>query len=248
MTDAELAATLAEQAGQLLLQVQRESGLADRALGDAGDRRANAFILDRLRAARPHDAILSEESPDDLSRLDADRVWIVDPLDGTREFREMRDDWAVHVGLAVSGVPGPGAISIPARGLVLRSDQPPALPPLPARPHIVTSRSRAAPVAGFAAERTGAELILLGSAGAKVAAVLMGAAEAYLHSGAQKEWDNLAPVTVALAAGLHCSRLDGSALRYNREDVVVPDLLICRKELASPLLEAATEFSRSNSA
>lgn len=248
MTDAHLAAAIAEEAGRLLLNIQRDSGLTGRGLGDAGDKRANELILARLGAARPDDAILSEESRDDLSRLGAKRVWIVDPLDGTREFREGRNDWAVHIGLSVAELPVAGAIAIPSEGLIFTSDNPPALQPVAARSRIITSRSRPAPVAAFAAERMGAELIDMGSAGAKAAAVLTGNAEAYLHSGAQKEWDNCAPVAVALAAGLHCSRLDGSPLRYNRADVVVPDLLICRRELSEPLIAAAAAFSRSNSA
>ena len=245
MTDAELAANIAMEAGSLLLELQEDGGVSGRALGDAGDRQANRLILDRLAAARPDDAVLSEEAEDDLARLSARRVWIVDPLDGTREYAERRDDWAVHVGLAIDGAPGPGAIALPGRARLFRSDRPDNLPPAGSPVRIITSRTRPAPIAEAVAKDIDAELLRLGSAGAKVAAVLLGEADAYLHSGPQREWDNLAPVAVALAAGLHCSRLDGTPLRYNRRDVIVPDLMVCRAELAEGLLASVRRLSPS---
>ena len=240
ISDAALAADLAYRAGLLLMDLRRTSGLGGAALGAAGDSGANLFVMDALAAHRPDDAILSEETADTperrAARLAARRVWIVDPLDGTREYAELRDDFAVHVALAIDGAPAVGAVALPARDLVLRSDAPPPLP----RPHsprrIVTSRTRPAPVAERVAAALGAGLLKIGSAGAKAAAIMLGEADAYLHSGAQREWDNCAPVAVACAAGLHCSRLDGSALAYNRANVIIPDLLICHAEDAGRIV------------
>ncbi|MGB3722209.1 MAG: 3'(2'),5'-bisphosphate nucleotidase CysQ [Pacificimonas sp.] len=236
-SDADLAADLAAQAGALLVDLRAASGLSGRALGDAGDKRANDLILAGLKAARPDDATLSEESADSAARLSASRVWIVDPLDGTREYRAARDDWAVHVALSVDGEAACGAVAIPARNLVLRSDAPPIPKPERQPLRIATSRTRPAPIAHHVAETLGAEILEIGSAGAKTAAVILGEADAYLHSGAQSEWDNCAPVAVARAAGLHCSRLDGSPLRYNRADVIVPDLLICHPARTAQILD-----------
>lgn len=234
MTDADLAAELAEEAGRLLLALRGPGCPEGRALGDAGDRNADDLILAGLRAARPEDAILSEESADDLSRLQARRVWIVDPLDGTREYCEHRDDWAVHVALAIDGAPALGAVAVPARGLVFRSDQIAPPPPSPrARPLMLVSRSRPCGEAEKVARGLGADLSEMGSAGVKTMAVVAGEADLYVHSGGQHEWDNCAPVAVALAAGLHASRLDGSPIRYNRADTLVPDLVIARPELAA---------------
>ncbi|MGB7406168.1 MAG: 3'(2'),5'-bisphosphate nucleotidase CysQ [Pacificimonas sp.] len=237
-SDADLATHLATLAGELLLDIRRRSGLSGRALGDEGDARANDLIVEALRFERPDDGLLSEESADDLSRLDKRRVWIVDPLDGTREYAEGRDDFAVHIGLAVDGVASVGALGLPARGMALRSDKPPALKAIASPLRLATSRTRPAPVAEKVAAALGADLLHIGSAGMKTAAVLLGEADAYLHSGAQREWDNCAPVAVAQAAGLHCSRLDGSALTYNCCDVVVPDLLICQPECVAAVRNA----------
>ena len=243
LTDADLAATLAVQAGHLLMHIRNESGLADTALGDAGDRQANNLILAALARHRPGDAILSEESADSGDRLGAERVWIIDPLDGTREYRQGRDDFAVHVGLSVNGAPAVGAVGLPPRDIVLRSDTPPALPAEAAKLRIATSRTRPAPIAAAIARRVGAECVRIGSAGAKTAAVILGQADAYIHTGEQSEWDNCAPVAVALAAGLHCSRIDGSPLRYNRRNVIVPDLLICHRHRAAQFIALAREES-----
>ncbi|MCW3835680.1 3'(2'),5'-bisphosphate nucleotidase CysQ [Sphingomonas canadensis] len=235
LTDAALAAEVAAEAGRLLLAI-REEGHQGRALGDEGDRRANALILERLRAARPDDGFLSEESADDRKRLDFRRVWIIDPLDGTREYGEGRSDWAVHVALAIDGRPEVGAVALPALGLTLATDG--AYAPIPAQspPRMVVSRTRAPAEVTAIAGAIGAELIPMGSAGAKAMAVVRGEADIYFHAGGQYEWDNCAPAAVALAAGLHASRADGSPLVYNNADTRVPDLLFCRPELADHLL------------
>ncbi|AJR23651.1 3'(2'),5'-bisphosphate nucleotidase CysQ [Sphingobium fuliginis] len=239
MTDADLAAHLADIAGRLLLTV-RDSGLFSAgALGKAGDQTANQFLVHALREQRPEDGLLSEEMKCDGSRLGKSRVWIVDPVDGTREYGEERADWAVHVGLSVDGAATVGAVALPGLdgGIVLRTDQPRPIPPAPEKLRMVISRTRPAAEAVAVAERLDAELVPMGSAGAKAMAVILGQADIYLHSGGQYEWDSCAPVAVALAHGLHCSRLDGSPLIYNREDVYLPDLLICRKDHARQVLD-----------
>ena len=244
MTDGELAAELAEEAGKLLLELRARGEFRGGGLGHEGDRVANRYLVDRLRAERPDDGLLSEESKDTLERLDKSRVWIVDPLDGTREFGEQRPDWAVHVGLAIDGVAEIGAVALPGLdgGLVLRSDRPAALRLHDGAPRMLVSRTRPAAEAVAVAEQLGCELLPMGSAGAKAMAVVLGQAEIYLHSGGQYEWDNCAPVAVARAHGLHCSRIDGSELRYNNRDTYLPDLLICSPEWAEPVLEAVARI------
>ena len=237
MTDAELAAHLAHVAGRILLEV-RDSGLiSGKALGDAGDKTANQFLCHALREQRPDDGLLSEEEKDSAERLSKSRVWIIDPVDGTREYGEARTDWAVHVALAIDGKPEIGAVGLPGLGIVLRSDQPSALPAATAKPRMVVSRTRPAKEAVAVAEQIGAELVPMGSAGAKAMAVVRGEAEIYLHTGGQYEWDSCAPAAVAAAHGLHVSRIDGSPLLYNQSDVYMPDLLICRPEWASRVLQ-----------
>lgn len=232
MTDAELARQIADAAGRLLIDIQH-----DGADGARGDRDANRVILDMLHQARPDDAILSEESADDPARLTARRVWIVDPLDGTREFAEHREDWAVHIALAIDGAPAIGAVALPRRGITLSTDAPPALPAPASPPRMLVSRTRPSALCTAVAGALGAETIGMGSAGAKAMAVVLGDAEIYLHSGGQHQWDNCAPAAVALAAGLHASRIDGSPLRYNAASTSIPDLLICRPELAGEILD-----------
>lgn len=241
MTDAALAAHLAEVAGQLLIAVRDSGVFADKALGKAGDATANQFLCHALRAQRPDDALLSEEEKDNLDRLAASRVWIVDPVDGTREYGEARADWAVHVALAVDGAPVLGAVALPGAGRVIRSDQPVAIPPAPETPRMVVSRTRPAPEAQAVAAILGAQLVPMGSAGAKAMAVILGEADIYLHTGGQYEWDSCAPAAVALAHGLHVSRIDGSPLIYNQADTYMPDLLICRKVHADMVLGAVTK-------
>lgn len=245
-TDAALAAELAEEAGELLLAVRDELGFYDPYdLGDAGDKRANTLILDRLRLERPGDAVLSEEAVDDLSRVRADRVWIVDPLDGTREFSlPNRDDWAVHIALwQRTGAAGPdggitdAAVALPARGEVYRSDT--VATPGPRRDgpiRITASASRPPAVLWRLADVMDIEPVRIGSAGAKAMAVVRGDVDAYIHAGGQWEWDSAAPAGVMMAAGQHASRLGGAPLVYNRRDPYLPDLLMCRRELAGPML------------
>jgi len=232
-----LARKIAETAGELLLTLQR-SGLFDgKSLGAAGDRVANAFIMEALAQARPEDAVLSEEEAADPLRLGRRRVWIVDPLDGTREFGESRTDWAVHIALAIDGCAKIGAVALPGLGLVLNSGAPPAPPARREGPlRMLVSRTRPAADAVRVAERLGAELVPMGSAGAKAMAVVRGEADIYLHSGGQYEWDSCAPVAVASSAGLHVSRIDGSPLVYNCENPYLPDLLICAPGLSGGIL------------
>ncbi len=259
-TDAQLAADLAEEAGRLLLTVRAEVGHDfPPALGDAGDVRANELLLRRLRQERPGDAVLSEEAHDDLKRLKADRVWIIDPLDGTREYSmPSREDWAVHVALwqrakaggpATSGDENEGtitaaAVALPALGEVYRSDTATAPPGLRSGPIRITASSNRPPeVLWLLADRLDIEFLRIGSAGAKAMAVLRGDADAYIHAGGQWEWDSAAPAGVLQAAGLHATRLDGSPLRYNRPDPYLPDLLMCRPDVAGVLLDAMRQAS-----
>jgi 3'(2'), 5'-bisphosphate nucleotidase len=238
MTDAELAAHLAEVAGKLLIDVRESGVLSPKALGKAGDATANQFLCHALREQRPDDGLLSEEEKDNFERLAQSRVWIVDPVDGTREYGEARTDWAVHVALAIDGVASIGAVALPGLGVVLRTDAPVAVPPAPETLRMVVSRTRPAKEATEVAAILGAELVPMGSAGVKIASVISGEADAYVHAGGQYEWDSAAPVAVALATGLHASRIDGTALRYNEADPKLPDLVVCRKDLAPRLLAA----------
>lgn len=250
LTDAELAAHLAHHAGRILLAVREAGVFAEKSLGKAGDQTANQFLVHALRELRPDDGLLSEESKDTPARLAKRRVWIVDPVDGTREYGEGRPDWAVHVGLAIDGVPVLGAVALPGLdadgtggGAVLRSDRVAPLPPAGTPPRMVVSRTRPAAEALAVAGKLGAKLVPMGSAGAKAMAILRGEADIYLHSGGQYEWDSCAPAAVALAHGLHASRIDGSPLVYNQRDVSMPDLLICRKEHAGPILDLLAEIA-----
>jgi 3'(2'), 5'-bisphosphate nucleotidase len=233
----EFAARSAEEAGKLLLRIRDFARDADAIRAD-GDRRSHEFLTASLAAEFPEDAWLSEEAPPDSRRLGERRVWIIDPLDGTREFgEEGRTDWAVHVALAVDGEPVVGAVGLPAAGVVLSASAPPAVPSRSGgRLRVAVSRSRATPFVLTLAERLDAELVPMGSAGAKIAAVIQGDVDVYAHSGGQYEWDSAAPVAVALASGLHASRIDGSPLRYNRENPWLPDLLVCRREVAEDCL------------
>jgi 3'(2'), 5'-bisphosphate nucleotidase len=232
-----LAAWLAETAGRLLLEV-RTQGLVGRELKDAGDLAAHELLMALLAEHRPGDAVLSEEGKDDKVRLGRDRVWIVDPLDGTREFSEPpREDWAVHVALWESGDLVAGAVALPAMGQTFSTAEPPVVPPSSARrPRLAVSRSRPPGFTAGLAEALDAELVAMGSAGAKVISVVRDVTDAYVHAGGQYEWDSAAPVAVARSAGLFTSRVDGSALRYNQEDVYLPDLIVCRPELSDPIL------------
>ena len=242
MTDADLAAHLAEVAGRLLLEVRAAGVLSAKALGKAGDQTANLFLCHAIREQRPDDGLLSEEEKDNFERLANSRVWIVDPVDGTREYGEGRTDWAVHVALAIDGVPTIGAVALPGLGVVLRTDRPLPLPPGAAIPRLVVSRTRPAKEAVAVANALGGELVAMGSAGAKAMAIVRGEAEIYLHTGGQHEWDSCAPAAVAMACGLHVSRVDGSPLVYNQADTYMPDLLICRPEWVARVLDLVREM------
>jgi 3'(2'), 5'-bisphosphate nucleotidase len=238
ISDARLAADLAVRAGDLLLGLQATSGLTGRDLGKRGDADSNAMLLEQLAAHRPDDAVLSEESADSPARLSADRVWIIDPLDGTREYGMTgRPDWAVHVALwqRSRGITD-AAVSQPALAAVYASDD--AAAPEIGEPVVLVSDSRPPAFSAAVAEAIGARLAPMGSAGAKAMAVLRGEASAYVHAGGQWEWDSAAPVGVVLAAGLHASRIDGSPLVYNEAHPYLPDLVICRPELAGQIIAA----------
>jgi len=244
VSDDELASQLAADAGHRLLELRSRGG-DPRELKDAGDRLSHEFLVAELARARPADAVLSEEGADDPARLSADRVWIIDPLDGTREFGEPgRSDWAVHVALWQAGELIAGAVALPAQGQVLSTAAPPASPGPPPQPlRLLASRTRPPEFLAALGADLNAVLMPMGSAGAKAAAVIRGQADAYVHAGGQYEWDSAAPVAVARAAGLHASRIDGSALVYNQSHPYIPDILICPVGIAATLLQAI-ELSR----
>jgi 3'(2'), 5'-bisphosphate nucleotidase len=238
VSDHELAARLATEAGELLLGVREElAGATADERKAAGDKRSHDFLMAALGAERPGDAVLSEEGADDPIRLRSNRVWIVDPLDGTREFSELgRDDWAVHVALWEAGELVAGAVALPAQGMTLATPTVAYPADFDGPPRVVVSRTRPPAVALQVREALGGTLVEMGSAGAKVAAVVQGRADVYVHAGGQYEWDSAAPVAVARAAGLFTSRIDGSPLIYNQTDVKLPDLIVCRPELAEAVL------------
>ncbi|WP_298322318.1 3'(2'),5'-bisphosphate nucleotidase CysQ [Haloactinopolyspora sp.] len=242
--DAALAARLAQGAGEVLLDLRRTHGPVDggRELRDAGDRAAQRYLDEQLSTHRPDDAVLSEEAADDPARLDAERVWIIDPLDGTREYAEGRSDWAVHVALWVGGELTAGAVALPGLGVTLSSDPAPQVPERTSDVvRVAVSRTRPPAEAEHVARTMSAELVPMGSAGYKAAAVIRGEVDAYIHAGGQYEWDSAAPVAVALAAGLHASRIDGAPMRYNTKDTYIPDLIVARPELGSALVAACAE-------
>lgn len=242
-TDAQLAARLATEAGHLLLALREEMFAAGASIWDvkdAGDALGQKFLSEELAIHRPDDAVLSEEGLEDPRRFTSDRVWIVDPLDGTREFSEQgRHDWAVHVALWENGAFGGSAVSLPAVGRTMCTDPAPELPPMTReRPRLVTSRTRAPYAAVLVAEGLNCEAVRLGSAGAKAMSIVLGEADIYVHDGGMYQWDSAAPAAVALAAGLHASRLDGSPLVYNERDPWLPDFIVCRRELADDVHRA----------
>jgi 3'(2'), 5'-bisphosphate nucleotidase len=242
VTDHEVAARLASEAGELLLKVREEFADADsKDRKAAGDKRSHDFLMAALAQERPGDAVLSEEGADDKVRLTSDRVWIVDPLDGTREFSELgRTDWAVHVALWERGALVAGAVALPAQGVTLATPDVAPPPAPPSAPRVVVSRTRPPAVALAVKDALGGVLVEMGSAGAKVASVVQGVADVYVHAGGQYEWDSAAPIAVARAAGLFTSRIDGSELVYNQDDVLLPDLIVCRPELADAVLAVTT--------
>lgn len=235
-----LAAALATEAGEMLLVLRDElRHEGSTTLKREGDQRSHELLMARIATEAPGDAVLSEEGADGSARLSAERTWIVDPLDGTREYSEPpRDDWAVHVALVIGGRPVAGAVALPAQGTTLSTAHPTSGPrDVPSRPRVIVSRSRPPAVALAVALALDADLVEMGSAGAKVGAVVLGQADVYAHAGGQYEWDSCAPVAVASAAGLHTSRIDGAPLAYNRPDPWLPDLLVCHPSLADAVLE-----------
>jgi 3'(2'), 5'-bisphosphate nucleotidase len=239
LDDSQLAAALAAEAGRLLVSVREQHADAEQAeRKKAGDLASHDYLMAALAGARPDDAVLSEEGKDDLARLEADRVWIVDPLDGTREFAEFRPDWAVHVALWERGELTAGAVALPDQEITFATPEVPLAPASGGPPRMAVSRTRPPAWTDEVKTALGAELLPMGSAGAKVMAVVQGSADVYVHAGGQYEWDSAAPVVVARAAGLHTSRVDGSPLRYNQRDVLLPDLVVCRPEFADPVLAA----------
>ncbi|MBV9509500.1 MAG: 3'(2'),5'-bisphosphate nucleotidase CysQ [Caulobacteraceae bacterium] len=235
--DHRLAARLAEAAGDLLMKLRETEIVEGKPLGALGDAVSNAFLVGALKTLRPDDGLLSEEEAADPARLAKSRVWIIDPLDGTREYSEGRPDWAVHVALAVDGAPLVGAVAMPSLGEVYSTAALGSGGPCANR-HVLVSRSRPPAEAEAVAAALGGSLQGMGSAGAKAMAVLRGEALAYVHSGGQYEWDSCAPACVAAAHGLHVSRLDGAPLRYNQSDPYMPDLIICRPDVAEDVLKA----------
>ena len=239
LDDHALAKTLAEAAGRILCTVRDTRLLSGKALGDAGDMTANTFLIHAIKAARPDDGILSEESADNAKRLGKSRVWIIDPLDGTREYAEGRKDWAVHVGLSINGVASIGAVALPDLDATYVTGNGGVLAPTNRPVKLAVSRTRPASSAKRVADALGATLVPMGSAGFKAMAVVRGEVDAYVHNGGQYQWDNCAPVAVAKAFGLHCCRLNGDPMVYNLADTFMPDLIICRPELATDIIAAA---------
>jgi 3'(2'), 5'-bisphosphate nucleotidase len=233
-----VAVELAGAAGDLLMELRSRSTQSGRDLSDQGDALSHEFLMAELAARCPGDEVRSEEGAEAPG---AERLWIIDPLDGSREFGDDRDDWAVHVALAVGGHPVVGAVALPALDVVIGTLTPPPLPAPAPVPRLVVSRSRPPAVAERVADRLGASTIAMGSAGAKIAAVIRGQADIYVHAGGQYEWDSAAPVAVALVTGLHASRIDGSSLRYGLSDPWLPDLLVCHPTLADATLAALSE-------
>lgn len=242
-TDGQFATRLAVETGHLLVEAREKlfaQGASTWDVKDAGDAIAQRFLMEEFNTHRPDDAVLSEEGREDPRRFGADRVWIVDPLDGTREFSEPgRFDWAVHIALWTVDRFAAAAVSLPAVDRVFSTDDPPPMPPFTRdRPRLVTSRTRAPYAAVLVAEGVGCDAVRLGSAGAKAMSVVMGEADIYVHDGGMYQWDSAAPAGVALAAGFHACRLDGSPIVYNDRDPWLPDFIVCRPELAEPVLKA----------
>lgn len=242
ISDSRLTNSLAQGCGEILKGVRNGGLLRGLSLGDAGDEAAQEWIARVLEQHRPQDGMLSEEASDDLARLKKDRVWIVDPLDGTKEFATGRQDCAVHIALVENGIPIHAAVGLPDLGVTFKSSDVRAVTG-PLSKKFVVSRNRPPKVADYIAEKMGYEIVGVGSAGAKAMHVLLGDYDGYIHAGGQYEWDQAAPVGVAQAAGLHCCRLDGSEIRFNNEDTFIPDILICRPELKDEILEHAQAFA-----
>lgn len=240
--DAALARELADATGRLLLELRDTSGPGwDREY--RGDADAHDFLMRELARHRPDDAVLSEEGVQDPAvRRGAHRLWIVDPLDGSSGYGRGGDEWGVHVALVVDGRLAAGAVALPARGELLDSA---TVPPLPDRPldpehtlRVTVSRSRPPAELRRLAATHAVRTVPYSSVGVKTLAVLRGEVDAYLHSGGQYEWDNAAPMAVALAAGARVSRIDGRTLEFARDDPYSPDLLLARPAVHAAVLAA----------
>lgn len=268
MNDSELSRDVAIEAGRLLLDLRATYGDLDPAdvdtanrLRKEADRASHLLIADRISAARPDDVILSEEGKDDPARLVADRVWIVDPLDGTFEFGQGRSDFAVHIVLWVRDALSPtgarlvaSTVELPAQGLTRTDiDTPDVSFALPTdRPiRIVASRSRAPKwlpdAVAVLADRMGreVEVIDVGSVGAKVNEILCGRADAYVHDTGFYEWDVAAPYAVAHRYGLHASHVGGEPIRFNQDPPYVTSLLVSIPTLLDDLTSVFAEASGS---
>jgi len=242
-TDQQLASRVATEAGVMLVDLRDElvaEGVHYWDLKDEGDVAGHRYIMSALMAARPDDVILSEEAADNRRRLNAERVWIIDPIDGTNEFAEHpRHDWAIHIALWESGEITAASVALPTLGITFDASPAAVVPPSTReKPLLVTSRSRNPYCAVMVANALGCDVARLGSAGAKAMAIVMGEADIYVHDGGMYQWDSAAPSAVAKAAGLHVSRTDGSPLKYNQESLWLPDFLVCRTEFAEPALSA----------
>ena len=242
--DHALAARLADETGRLLLDLLNDpAGPKGWGLEMAGDRQAHEFLVEELRRHRPGDAVLSEEGHDDRRRLDAERVWILDPLDGSSDFG-ISGAWSVHVALCQRGVPVAGAVAVPAWDTTFATD--PAPRPTMCRVgrrRVVVARSRGH-IDGNRLSRLGVEVLTMGSAGVKAMTVVRGEMDAYVHGGGLYEWDTCAPAAVAQAAGLHVCSADGSPLRFNNPRPHTPGLVICRPDFADELLEVLAPVAR----
>lgn len=243
--DATLALRLALGTGEILKGVRGVGLLRGQGLGKAGDAIAQDWIARALQLHRPEDSVLSEEAEDDRTRMDNDRVWIIDPLDGTREYAGGRQDWAVHIALAINGKIEHAAVGMPDLGKVFHTADVRAVGGRPTN-RLVISQNSVPEVATFIAEDLGMELVRMGSCGAKTTSVILGDNDVYVHAGGQYEWDNAAPVGIAQAAGLFTSRLNGEKLQYNCDDPYLPDLLVCRPDAAERVLSSAAKFLDAN--
>lgn len=241
--EADIAANIANEATKMLYELQQSGEFIDKELGIKGDKIANDYILAQIRANFPGDGILSEEEPDDLARLNLERVWIIDPLDGTSQYRKMGDDWAVHIGLAINGKAEMGIVGVHKWGRMFSSEHELSLPAPKSKVRILTSLSRNVAIAEPLVNDLDGVIIKMASAGVKVCAILKGIGDVYVHSGEQFEWDNCAPLAVAQAAGLHVSDFENNPIVYNKEKPIVPNFVVCRKELAEKVLEAIAKFN-----
>lgn len=244
LSDVRLTNLLAQGSGEILKGIRGVGLLRDKELAQAGDELAQNWIARVLAQHRPDDGFYPRR-PRIIPR--GCRKTSVDcrPARWHKEFATGRQDWAVHIALVEDGVPLHAAVGLPDLGVVFRSSEVRAVSG-PFSRRIVVSRNRPPEIADYVGKHMDLQTVRLGSAGAKAMKVLLGDVDAYIHSGGQYEWDQAAPVGVAQAAGLHVSRLDGSQHQFNRADTYIPDLLICRKELADDMLGHIADYKAAN--